>query len=516
MKKLIFTLTAIISCAILFMPQQASAQTPQAFKYQTVVRDGNGQVLADQNVNFRISIQQSASFTDVYVETHDALTNAFGIAVLNIGDGTPESGDFTTIDWGADESHIQVEVDINGGTDYIVMGTSQLLAVPYAMHAKTAENVFSGDYYDLENAPDMSNYDTDVTDDFDGNYNSLSNIPDMTGWDQNASDDFSGQYSNLTGAPTNVSAFTNDAGYLTSENDGDAGNELQDLTFSGTELSIENGNTVDLASLQDGTGTDDQTLDEILSADPSAGYNQIKNLDDPTDNRDAVTKMYVDNLIELLNSAVQGVTDIDGNHYNAVVIGEQVWMASNLKVTHYPNGDSIPFISDNGTWGALGDDNYDDAMCYPNNNANNEIDTYGALYTHAAAVGNFWASDNVDDQGVCPDGWHIPTQTDWDELNTYLSSSVGSKMAGRANLWDDGLLVQDANFGSSYFNAVPSGYRNSVNGVMYDEGASTAFWVGKTTYNDYGYMRFIDANDTILDDTYSYKSTGNAVRCIKN
>jgi hypothetical protein len=275
------------------------AQTPQAFKYQTVVRDGNGQVLADQNVNFRISIQQSASFTDVYIETHDALTNAFGLAVINIGEGTPESGDFTMIDWGSDETHIQVEVDINGGTDYMVMGTSQLLAVPYAMHAKTAENVFSGDYNDLQNTPDMSNYDMDVTDDFDGDYNSLSNIPDMSGWDQNASDDFNGQYSSLTGAPTNVSSFTNDAGYLTSESDGDDSNEIQTLSLTGPNLTIQWGNTVDLSSLQDGyeANTDNQTL-SLSGTDLSiTGGNSIDLSSIDTDTDTQLSETEVDNYV---------------------------------------------------------------------------------------------------------------------------------------------------------------------------------------------------------------------------
>jgi len=146
-----------------------TAQTPQSFKYQAVVRDASGNVVADQAVSMQISILQgSTSGTAVYVETFTPTTNDFGLINLNIGAGTLVSGDLTTIDWSIDTYFIKVEMDITGGTTYEEYGTSQLLSVPYALHAKTAANIFSGNYSDL------------------------------------------------TGRPTNLSTFTNDAGYLTS------------------------------------------------------------------------------------------------------------------------------------------------------------------------------------------------------------------------------------------------------------------------------------------------------------
>ena len=118
------------------------AQTPQSFKYQAVARDAGGDVVADQSVGMQISILQgSISGTAVYVETFMPTTNEFGLINLNIGAGAVVSGDITTIDWSADTYFMKIEMDITGGTTYIEFGTSQLLSVPYALHAKTAESV---------------------------------------------------------------------------------------------------------------------------------------------------------------------------------------------------------------------------------------------------------------------------------------------------------------------------------------------------------------------------------------
>jgi hypothetical protein len=133
MKKFtIFTCTMILSVAIL-------AQAPQSFKYQAVARDSGGNLLTNQPVTFRISILQgSAGGASVYAETHPVTTNDFGLAYLNIGTGTPVSGNFTTIVWGANTYYIKVELDPLGGSAYQLMGTSQLLSVPYALYAKNS------------------------------------------------------------------------------------------------------------------------------------------------------------------------------------------------------------------------------------------------------------------------------------------------------------------------------------------------------------------------------------------
>ncbi|MDO9254616.1 MAG: tail fiber domain-containing protein [Bacteroidales bacterium] len=126
---------------LLFLGLSLSAQTPQAFKYQTVARDGAGNVLADRAVSFRISILLgSASGSTAYSETHSGTTNAFGLINLEIGNGLPVTNIFSEINWGSDVYFVKVEMDPNGGSSYQWMGTSQLLSVPYALYAKEVQN----------------------------------------------------------------------------------------------------------------------------------------------------------------------------------------------------------------------------------------------------------------------------------------------------------------------------------------------------------------------------------------
>ena len=113
---------------------------PQNLNYQAIVRDASGQVLGSTAVSYRFSIiKGTPSGTAVYVEKHGATTSQLGLVTLAIGNGTDKTGDFTSIDWGADKYFLRVEIDASGGTNYVEMGVTQLLSVPYALHAKTAE-----------------------------------------------------------------------------------------------------------------------------------------------------------------------------------------------------------------------------------------------------------------------------------------------------------------------------------------------------------------------------------------
>jgi len=136
MKKSAISLVLMMVCVI------ALAQVPESFNYQVVVRDGvSNNPLVNQDVAFQMSILKgNSSGISQYSELHSANTGDLGIVNLVIGNGTSKFGDITTIDWGADIYFLKVEIDKTGGTSYVDMGTTQLLSVPYALNAKTAEN----------------------------------------------------------------------------------------------------------------------------------------------------------------------------------------------------------------------------------------------------------------------------------------------------------------------------------------------------------------------------------------
>ena len=217
------------------------------------------------------------------------------------------------------------------------------------------------------------------------------------------------------------------------------------------------------------------------------------------------------------------VTDIDGNTYNTIEIGTQTWIAENLKVTHYPNGDAIPHITSNTDWGNLAKDNVSDAYCYYDNDPNNGT-IYGALYTYAAAIGDNWERDNAENQGICPNGWHLPNNTEWTTLYNYLGGmggSTGSKLSGNALLWTDGALDSHADFGTSEFSLLPSGQRynsSSSDGIFVAKGITCELWSSTVAPwpDQSGKIELHYTYPGIYRHNIHPKSSGIAVRCVKD
>ena len=140
MKNFLLSLFVVCLCAT-----GLTAQTPEKISYQAIVRNSSDAILANANIGMQISILEgSSNGTAVYVETQTPTTNANGLVSIEIGNGTIASGSFNAIDWANNNYFVKTEIDLNGGTSYTITGTSQLMSVPYALHAKTAENISGG------------------------------------------------------------------------------------------------------------------------------------------------------------------------------------------------------------------------------------------------------------------------------------------------------------------------------------------------------------------------------------
>ncbi|MCD4745548.1 MAG: hypothetical protein K8R58_04560, partial [Bacteroidales bacterium] len=128
-----------LSLLLLSFSASIFCQAPQSFKYQAVVRDNAGEILQNQEVGIRISIHdETATGIIVYQETFSETTNDFGLVNIRIGNGTPTIGNFSGIAWGSNSKFMETEIDPTGGTEYISMGTSELLSVPYALYSATS------------------------------------------------------------------------------------------------------------------------------------------------------------------------------------------------------------------------------------------------------------------------------------------------------------------------------------------------------------------------------------------
>lgn len=141
MKKLILVSFVLFSSFIF-------SQTPEEFTYQAVVRDASGSLITNQTIGVQLSILKStATGTAVFVETHSTTTNENGLLTIFIGTGSFITGSFVSIDWSSDSYYLKSEIDINGGTNYTISGTSKLVSVPYALYAKNSGKTYKiGDF----------------------------------------------------------------------------------------------------------------------------------------------------------------------------------------------------------------------------------------------------------------------------------------------------------------------------------------------------------------------------------
>ena len=222
------------------------------------------------------------------------------------------------------------------------------------------------------------------------------------------------------------------------------------------------------------------------------------------------------------------IIDYDGNSYSTIQLGDQWWMVKNLKTTHYADGTEIPLVESNSDWKDLG---YDErAYCYYNNSTINEARIYGALYTWTAAMNGTTSSNSnpSEVQGVCPDGWHVPSDDEWKELEIFLGmtqaatdlsglrgANEGSMLASSPDGWIDGYLDRDTTFGTSGFNAKPGGGRR-YDGTFGHKGDNANFWTATEYSNIRAWGRHIYSSYSSVHRYKNAKSDGFSVRCVKN
>ena len=206
------------------------------------------------------------------------------------------------------------------------------------------------------------------------------------------------------------------------------------------------------------------------------------------------------------------IFDEDSNGYGTIIIGEQEWMAENLKTTKYNNGVSIPNVSDDLNWAK----STSGAYCWYKNDKTQFGDAYGALYNwHAVNTGN-----------LCPKGWHVPTDAEWGTLvqfidptsSTFVSFIAGGKLKSTRTAPDAHPRWDSPNVGAidEYgFSALPAGYRDTdgtFDGALY----TCFFWSSSEKNALFGQCRGIYNIDSNIGWSYLNKQDGFSVRCLRN
>ena len=385
-------------------------QVPSSFNYQAVLRTPAGEPLAGENVQVEIQLLEGHAQGDVvFSEIHQTQTNDFGLINLQVGSVSSLEG----IEWGQHPFYISIFVDDAH------FGTSPLLSVPFAMHAQSSADAFSGDYHDLENTPDLTDF---------------VQLPDA----QN-------------------------------------GDMMVYLDNSWQRIPV---------------GTEGQVLTVKEGTPQWAGLPDNDNGDD--------------------NGTV---SDAEGNEYTTVKIGDQWWMAENLRTSQYNNGNVIPTGFSNIDW------EYAAVGAYSiYNNSTDHDSTYGKLYNWKAVT---------DSRGICPVGWRIPSDEDWKTLEMHLGMTADQANAGGWRGTDEGgkLKVVGTEFwnepntgatNDSGFSALPGGARTYLGEYIFlNEWAY--FW--SSTYQTENYSswyRVLAYNEARVFRFYNQQNTGMSVRCMKD
>lgn len=208
------------------------------------------------------------------------------------------------------------------------------------------------------------------------------------------------------------------------------------------------------------------------------------------------------NVIKFTSLPLPGptATDADGNIYHSVTIGTQIWTLENLKVRHFNNGDSIPFIINNNQWPLS-----TIARCCVYDNNFSYLDTYGLLYN--------WAAVN-DARGIAPQGWHIPSKDEWQTLIDFIGGEncAGKLKEAGSSHWHTGNAGATNESG---FTALPGGCRvwdGTFDGTIH---YYSYFWTGSESTFGARYIR-LDYNYTHILDSETGKEYGMSVRCVKN
>jgi len=280
--------------------------------------------------------------------------------------------------------------------------------------------------------------------------------------------------------------------------------------ISGGNITSDGGSTVTARGVCWNTSPDPTTSDN-KTVDGSGFGNFVSNLSGLTSGTTYYLRAYATNnvgtaygnQVSFTTSALLTVTDIDGNVYNPVTIGTQVWMKENLKTTRYNDGTSVPYAPD--TWAGLSSPAY----CWQNNNESANKVIYGALY-------NWYA---VNSGKLCPTGWHVPSDAEWTILTTFLG---GASIAG-GKLKEIGIIYWTSpNTGANNetgFTARAGGSRTGESGYgtgFSGTGLNGLWWSTTVISGSTVWRRYMTNSNIVVSRDYSYKFDGLSVRCIKD
>ena len=475
----------------------AFGQTSQAFKYQAVARDLNGNPVINQEISVKISILAGSPEGEaVYSEIHQTTTNSLGLLNLEVGRGTTVTGEFAMIAWGNNASFIKTEMDIAGGSSFVFMGTSQLLSVPYSLYSQKAGTLKDG-----------------------------TNIGEILFWNGNewkavAPGSYGQALINCGGTLTwggclpkietseiNVISFylAYGGGIVTS--DGGTAVTQRGICWSTSPnptIEINEGLTINGS----GTGIFESTLSNLI-----AETNYFVRAYAINSNGTAYgMELSFTSLPTYFTCGNVIIDDRDSMQYKTVQIGNQCWMAENLAYLPNVNPGNVgsgetPCYYVYNYFGS----NVDQAKATPN------YQNYGVLYN--------WSASLI----VCPVGWHLPNYDEWYQLLHFITPDVfngpgdkvkscrqvNSPLGGDCNTnehprWDsDEIYFGTDDYG---FSGLPGGMRNMW--TLFDFIGEAGIFMASTAWGGTVPCFSISSDNNYFGQYNANKDWGISVRCV--
>lgn len=545
MRKL-FTITAAVLITL-----SVFAQAPQKMSYQAVIRNTNDQLVTGQQIGLRISIlQNSIDGNMVYQETYNPNpeTNINGLLTIEIGQGVPLTGVFAEIDWAAGPYFIKTETDLTGGTNYTITSTSQLLSVPYALHAETVGNITETDPV-FESSPVASIEDTDINNWDDayswGDHLDAGYLTDFTITEEDVTahqgalqiaeeqitdlqdylleeiDPLFTAWDKSTGIVITEEQISDLQDYLTEETDPTVPQHVKDIE-AGNISNWEEAHSWGDHTAEGYLTEESQNLSDVLLEGNNAGGNQIKNIAEPTDEKDATTKAYVDSLFtELLlkieeleqnieHNFVCGTSTVTFNYngssvtYGTVVgANNACWLDRNLGASRVAiSSTDEEAYGDLFQWGRADDGHQLRTSETTSTLSNSDTPGHGEFIISTISPHD-WRNPQNDDlwQGEsgtnnpCPVGYRLPTEAELDaEVQSWSSNDAEGAFASPLKL-------------------PLSGFRLASNGSITSVDSGASYW--SSSLDDTNSRR-LGFSITFASMSGGIRGLGLSVRCIKD
>ena len=456
MKKTLTLFAAVLMTAVI------SAQAPDKMSYQAIIRDTEGNLITEQEVGMQISILQESTFgASVYIETQTPITNANGLVTIAIGDGVVVHGPFSDIDWADGPYFIKTETDPSGGTDYTISGISQLLSVPYALHAKTAETISepivesdplfeTSPAADIE-AADIGNWDESYSwgDHAEEGYLTEESDPLFTDWDKS------------TGITITESQISDLGNYIETETDpgvptGTQAGEMQ--YWDGSEwLTVPAGNEGQFLSFSNGEPVW-LTLVEVKTVGPTDVYN-------PT-----TGEIWMD---RNLGASQVATSSTDANAYGDLYQWGRATDGHEIRTSGTTSELSSSDTPGHGDFILAPDSPYDWRSTQNDN-----------LWQGVSGINN-----------PCPSGYRLPNEAEWEaERTSWGSNNTAGAFASPLKL-------------------PVAGNRSLSDGSLSNVGSRGLYW-SSTVFSTYS--RLLDFQSNSASRNSLDRAYGFSVRCIKD